>query len=93
MKSHGRGSYDAADAKGVVTVTSPLDLPESSHVDHIEEPWAKVDIVTPASTIGPLLALIVEKRGEHTSTEYLDEQRVVIHCTVPLAGILVDFYD
>ena len=93
VKSHGRGSYDAADAKGVVTVTSPLDLPESSHVDHIEEPWAKVDIVTPASTIGPLLALIVEKRGEHTSTEYLDEQRVVIHCTVPLAGILVDFYD
>lgn len=85
--------YDAADAKGVVTVTSPLDLPESSHVDHIEEPWANVDIVTPASTIGPLLALIVEKRGEHTSTEYLDEQRVVIHCKVPLAGILVDFYD
>ncbi len=85
--------YDAADGKGVVTVTSPLDLPESSHVDHIEEPWANVDIVTPASTIGPLLALIVEKRGEHTSTEYLDEQRVVIHCKVPLAGILVDFYD
>jgi len=85
--------YDAADSKGVVIVTSPLDLPESSHVDHIEEPWAKVDIVTPASTIGPLLALIVEKRGEHTSTEYLDEQRVVLHCSIPLAGILVDFYD
>ncbi len=85
--------YEAADQLGVVTVTSPLDLPESSHVERIEEPWANVDIVTPATTIGPLLALIVEKRGEHTSTEYLDEARVVIHGRVPLAGILVDFYD
>ncbi len=85
--------YSAADTAGVVTVTSPLDLPELSHVERIEEPWASVDIVTPASTIGPLLALIVEKRGEHTSTEYLDESRVVIHGRVPLTGILVDFYD
>ncbi len=83
----------AENEKGLLVVTSPLDLPEVSHIDHIAEPWSTVDIVTPASTIGPILTLIVEKRGVHVSTEYLDEQRVIIHGRVPLAGILVDFYD
>lgn len=79
--------------KGLLVVTSPLDLPEVSHIDYIAEPWSTVDIVTPATTIGPILTLIIEKRGVHVSTEYLDEQRVIIHGRVPLAGILVDFYD
>ncbi|MEK7631306.1 MAG: translation elongation factor 4 [Patescibacteria group bacterium] len=82
-----------AGEEGLLIVTSPLDLPDVAHIDHIAEPWSTVDIVTPASTIGPILTLIIEKRGLHTSTEYIDEQRVIIHGNVPLAGILVDFYD
>ncbi|MFA6587830.1 MAG: translation elongation factor 4 [Patescibacteria group bacterium] len=78
---------------GTVVITSPLDLPEPSHIKHIEEPWAKADIVTPTSNIGGILSLIIEKRGQHENTEYLDESRVVIHAKLPLAGILVDFYD
>jgi len=93
VKSGQSGSIAGLDKAGAVTVTSPLDLPEPTHIDHIEEPWADVDMVTPARTIGPILSLLVEKRGEHTSTEYLDELRVIIHGRVPLAGILVDFYD
>jgi len=78
---------------GAIIITSPLDLPEASHIDHIEEPWVKADIVTPSSSIGGIISLIMEKRGRHESTEYLDEERVVIHAKLPLAGILVDFYD
>ncbi|RJO59755.1 elongation factor 4 [Candidatus Parcubacteria bacterium] len=82
-----------AAVSGAVIITSPLDLPESTHIDHIEEPWVKADIVMPTSTIGGILSLIVEKRGRHEHTEYLDAERVIIHARLPLAGILVDFYD
>ncbi|MFA6043170.1 MAG: translation elongation factor 4 [Patescibacteria group bacterium] len=84
---------DSSKPTSVLTITSPLDLPDVAHIDHIEEPWVRLDVVCPATVIGQVLKLIVEKRGRHDRTEYLDEQRVVMHGHLPLAGILVDFYD
>jgi len=76
-----------------LVITNPLQLPESVHIERIEEPWLKVDIVASAEYVGQIMTLIQEKRGIFLNTEYLDEQKVVIHYELPLAGILVDFYD
>lgn len=78
-----------------MTISSPLDLPDVTKIDHIEEPVMNVDIVTPSEYIGGIMQLVMEKRGVPSGQEmeYLDEQRVIMHYEVPLAGLVVDFYD
>ncbi|MCW1930287.1 MAG: translation elongation factor 4 [Candidatus Kerfeldbacteria bacterium] len=79
----------------VEIISSPLDLPDRTHIDHIEEPTMAVDIVTPTQYIGSIMQLVNEKRGkprEH-EIEYLEETRAILHYEIPLAGIVVDFYD
>lgn len=79
----------------VKTIASPLALPDPSVVDLIEEPWMKVDIVSPTEYIGAIMALLVEKRGKprDQELEYVDPTRVIIHYSLPLSQIVVDFYD
>jgi len=76
-----------------LTITSPLQLPEHIHIESIQEPWLTVDIVTPAEYIGQIMTLVQEKRGVYTNTEYIDEQKAIIHYQLPLTSVLVDFYD
>jgi len=57
------------------------------------EPYVKIDIVTPKTYLGALMKLVQERRGEYDNTEYLEEERVILHYKIPLAAILVDFYD
>ena len=76
-------------------VSSPLDLPDVTSLKTIEEPVMTVDIVTPSTYIGGIIALLQQRRGLPAANdlEYLDPQRVIIHYVVPLTGIIVDFYD
>ncbi len=76
-----------------MVVTSPHELPESPHIEQITEPWMTVDIVTPASYIGSIMTMVQEKRGVYVTTEYLDTTKAILHYQVPLASLLVDFYD
>lgn len=75
--------------------SSPLEFPDPSSIDHIEEPIMTVDIVTPAQYIGGIMQLVAKKRGTPADSEmeYLDTERVILHYRVPLAGVVVDFYD
>lgn len=77
------------------SISSPLDLPDPSTIDFIEEPRMSVDIVTPKEYIGGIMDLVMKKRGVPRSNEveYLDEKRVILHYYVPLAGLVIDFYD
>lgn len=79
----------------IKTIASPLALPDLSIVELIEEPWMKVDIVSPTEYIGAIMALLVEKRGKprDQELEYVDPTRVIIHYSLPLSQIVVDFYD
>jgi GTP-binding protein LepA len=82
----------------VLTIKSPLDLPDRSQIRSIEEPWVKTDIITPREHIGNIMALVQEKRGLYKNTEYLTGNansagRVLLHYDIPLSSILVDFYD
>lgn len=76
-----------------VTITSPLDFPDPSHIAETREPWVKVDIVTPTEYFGSIMTIVTERRGTTGSTEWLDQNRAVMHFEMPLASVIVDFYD
>jgi GTP-binding protein LepA len=77
----------------VIAVDNPANLPPESEVEQIEEPWMQIQIFTPAEHIGPVMDLVVKRRGEMKKMEYLDARRVLLTYDIPLAEILVDFYD
>jgi GTP-binding protein LepA len=79
--------------RGVVAVDNPARLPAPSDIETIAEPWVMVSIVTPASTIGTLMELATNRRGTFLGMDYLDPQRVVLTFELPLAEVIVDFYD
>ncbi len=77
----------------VKTITRPSDLPDPSFIEEIREPWMKVTIITPADYIGPVMDLVTSRRGIYQNMTYLDPRRVMIEAEVPLAELIVDFYD
>ncbi len=79
--------------RGVVTVDNPARLPGPSDIEAIEEPWVELSVVTPATYIGPLMELSTNRRGQFRDMEYLDPQRVLLRFEMPLAELIVDYYD
>jgi GTP-binding protein LepA len=83
----------------VLVIDSPAELPPMNEVEEIREPWVKVSITLPARYIGAVMGLIDERRGEFERLEYLDhaadegDSRVLAAYHIPLAEILVEFYD
>ncbi|MDR1528587.1 MAG: translation elongation factor 4 [Puniceicoccales bacterium] len=74
-------------------VDNPLKLPDPSHISEIHEPTICAKIHIPNASIGDILALITEKRGECNGTETLDANKVILSCNLPLNEILIDFND
>ncbi len=74
-------------------VRSPQMLPDPTKMELIEEPWVKLDIVTPKDYIGPIMNLVQERKAIYLTTEYLDPERLVLHYEIPMATILTNFYD
>ncbi|MDP3985534.1 MAG: translation elongation factor 4 [bacterium] len=73
-------------------VKGALELPDPTFILRMEEPYVRAHIVTPKEHLGAIMALAEEKRGTYVNTEYL-ENRVVVSYELPLASIIVDFYD
>ncbi|MBI2321404.1 MAG: elongation factor 4, partial [Chloroflexi bacterium] len=78
---------------GELYVHSPQELPSPNHIAEIAEPWLELTIITPSRYIGAIMDLVTTRRGTSKRMEYLDEQRVVLTYDLPLAEMLVDFYD
>jgi GTP-binding protein LepA len=76
-----------------IEVDSPAQLPDPSVIEEIREPWMKIQIYTPTEYIGALTEMVIKKRGKYITTEYLDKSRVVMHFRIPLAELIIDFYD
>ncbi|OGL73613.1 elongation factor 4 [Candidatus Uhrbacteria bacterium RIFCSPHIGHO2_02_FULL_57_19] len=78
-------------------IKSPADLPDKTRVLRIEEPWVKLDVVTPKQFLGGVMQLAAGSRGLYVNTEYLgggeSDGRAILHFEIPLSSILVDFYD
>ncbi len=77
----------------VIEIDSPAQLPDESGIEEIHEPWMKIQIYTPQSYIGPIMSLTTNKRAEVTDQEFPDATRCVLHYNMPLAEVIVDFYD
>ncbi len=74
-------------------VDNPSKLPQPNHIDTIYEPWVHLDIISPSRHIGTIMELVRARRGTYVKLEYLDEQRVLLQYEIPLAELIVDFYD
>jgi GTP-binding protein LepA len=79
--------------RGEVAVDNPSLLPNPSDIEVLEEPWVKLSVVTPSQYIGPLMELSTNRRGLFQNMEYLDPTRVVLHFEMPLAELIVDYFD
>ncbi len=77
----------------IITIDSPAQLPDENEISEILEPWMKIQIYAPQEFIGPIMDLVIKKRGEYVTTEYLDKARVVLHYKIPLSEVIVDFFD
>ncbi len=75
------------------TILSPSELPDPSTIELIKEPWVKVELLFPKEYMGGVMTLVQEKRGEQKSYSYLDENRVLLVAEIPLASIVIDFFD
>jgi GTP-binding protein LepA len=74
-------------------IHTPAELPDLSLIDSIEEPWVDVEILVPQIYIGGILELITGRRGIYKNMDYLSNERVLIKGELPLANIIIDFYD
>jgi GTP-binding protein LepA len=77
----------------VQIIRTPQQFLERSEIEHIEEPWVKLDVITPKDYVGNIMSLVQEKRGVYRNTEYIDKTRAILHYEIPMSSILTDFYD
>ena len=77
----------------VVAVDNPSDMPEVVRIASIEEPVMQISVFTPTRYIGTIMDLVTNKRGAFETMDYLDPQRVLLKYKIPLAEVVIDFYD
>ncbi len=77
----------------VLAVDNPALMPSAGEIEIIEEPWVKLSVITPSTYIGPLMELSTNRRGTFTSMEYLDPTRVLLAFEMPLAELIIDYFD
>ncbi|MBU6379229.1 MAG: translation elongation factor 4 [Gammaproteobacteria bacterium] len=77
----------------IIQVDNPSLMPEAGQIEVIEEPVMQISVITPTRYIGTIMELVTGKRGQFETMEHLDPQRVLLRYRIPLAEIVVDFYD
>lgn len=87
-------SYHIFDKHGLMKeVHNPAGMPDATEIDHIEEPYIRASIITRTDYIGNIMSLCLGKRGELVKQEYVSGDRVELYYDMPLAEIVIDFYD
>ncbi|MBI2777928.1 MAG: elongation factor 4 [Chloroflexi bacterium] len=79
--------------RGTLTIDNPSHLPPVGEIEQILEPWVNLSVVTPATYIGPLMELSTQRRGSFIGLEYIDPVRVLMRFELPLAELIVDYFD
>jgi GTP-binding protein LepA len=74
-------------------IDNPTDLPDSSRIDHIDEPMLTITILSPSEYLGSVMDLCQSRRGEMKKMEYLSSDRVELRYSIPLAEVIIDFFD
>jgi GTP-binding protein LepA len=76
----------------VMELHNPVDMPDPTYIDHIEEPWIKATIMVPDEYLGSILALCTERRGIQVDLTYVGNRAMVVY-RIPLNEVVFDFYD
>lgn len=76
-----------------VEVKSAAELPLTSTITEIAEPWIKGEVVVPSTYLGSIIQLINSVRGVQTNLSYLDQELGLVSFEAPLSNVLTDFYD
>ena len=77
----------------IVEVDNPSQLPAPQRIDHIEEPYVRVDVMVPKDFVGAVMELSQDKRGVFIDMQYMTKTRVTITYDIPLAEIVFDYFD
>ncbi len=77
----------------VFQISNPVDFPEAGSVREVREPYIAAHIFTPSEYVGPVMELCNDKRGRFNHMEYLTTDRVRLEYDLPLAEIVLDFFD
>jgi len=97
--------YEVTKEDGIeITVSNPSKMPPAGEIAELREPWMSVSIITPVRYIGSMMELLNERRGDYRGMEYFVKEvsqpqdagsalRVLLQYDVPLAELIVDFYD
>ncbi len=86
--------YDVYKTDGsVVRVDNPHEYPDPASIEHAEEPYVKVSIISPNDYVGNIMPMCQERRGEFKDMQYLDTHLVELHYQMPLNEIVYDFFD
>jgi GTP-binding protein LepA len=86
--------YEVALTDGsVIEVHSPTDMPDPARIEEVREPYIRASILAPKGFVGAVMELCQERRGIHHGMHYLSSERVQITYDLPLAEIVLDFFD
>jgi GTP-binding protein LepA len=77
----------------IILIDSPADLPDESRVESVREPWMRIQIFTPETYYGTIMDLVTRRRGIYVEQEYPAPSRVLLTYDIPLAELIIDFYD
>lgn len=77
----------------LIEVDNPSDMPSFGEIEQIEEPMMDISIFTPSRYIGTIMDLVTTRRGIYKDLKYIEAERVLITYSMPLAELIVDFYD
>ncbi len=76
-----------------VLIHTPAEWPDPSIIQNVSEPWMTVEILTPQEYIGPIMEIVTQRRGLSVDINYVRQDRVLMKFEMPLANIIIDFYD
>ena len=74
-------------------IYSPIEMPDPSIIDSIEEPYVKLDIISPSKYLGAIMELMNSDRAEYKNTEYLEADKIILTFEAPLTDVIVDLHD
>lgn len=77
----------------MVAVDNPSLLPDTTKIEHIEEPFVKTTIIIPKDMVGTVMEISQNRRGQYVTMDYLDDTRVSLVYDLPLNEILYDYFD
>ena len=88
-----RASLLKIDDPTIALISNPAELPDPTYIEEVREPWVRLEVVCRRQDVGSVMQLVQDRRGIYLSLEYIDDDRALMHFEVPLASIVLDFFD